>query len=68
MHTFQIILFTLFAVILISLISYGIYCKRKARFYMRTDRMAEIEEWLVKSTISWLATFGLTMALIVSII
>ena len=67
-HTFQWILVFVFAIIFVMLISYGLYCKRKAKSYMGTGRVAEIEEWLIKATISWLATFGLTIALIVSII
>jgi hypothetical protein len=40
-HTFQIILISVFAVIFVALISYGLYCKRRAKSYMGTGRVAE---------------------------
>jgi hypothetical protein len=65
---FQQLVVVFFVIILISLIACGIYCRHKLQSYKGTGRVADIEQWSVKETISWIVTFGITIGLIIHIV
>ncbi|TFF37563.1 hypothetical protein [Mucilaginibacter psychrotolerans] len=63
---FQRLLIGVFAVVLIALVAFGYYCNRKSKSFAGTGRVAEIEAWYLKSVISWIATFAVSLAAIVN--
>ncbi|MBD1366915.1 hypothetical protein IDJ77_24100 [Mucilaginibacter sp. ZT4R22] len=67
-NDFQKLLICFFALAMTGLVTYGYYCNRKSKSYAGTGRVAEIEAWYVKSVISWIATFGLSLVAIVNYI
>ncbi|RWY47885.1 hypothetical protein [Mucilaginibacter gilvus] len=67
-NDFQKLLICFFALVMTGLITYGFYCNHKSKSFAGTGRVAEIEAWYVKSVISWIATFALSLVAIVNYI
>jgi hypothetical protein len=67
-NDFQRIAIALFILVLVGLVAYGIYCNRKVRSYAGTGRVADIEIWYFKATVTWIATFGLAFYAVVSLV
>jgi cbb3-type cytochrome oxidase subunit 3 len=63
-NEFQKLLTVLFALLFLGLIAYALYCKHKMNSYIGTGRVNDIEIWWLKSAVSWIATFALTIMLI----
>jgi hypothetical protein len=63
-NDFQKFITVLFALLFFGLIAYALYCKRKMNSYIGTGRVNDIEIWSFKAAVSWIATFALTIMLI----
>lgn len=63
-HGFQLILIFSAATIVVLLAAYAVYCRNRARSFVNTGRLTDIEIWSMKATISWVATFILALAAI----
>lgn len=65
-NQFQTLLVILFFFLITALVAYAIYCRQKSHSFTGTGKVAEIEAWHLKSVISWIATFGLSLAAVVN--
>ncbi|MEO7214787.1 hypothetical protein [Mucilaginibacter sp.] len=65
---FQKMITVFFFLLIMAVFAFGSYCNRKSKSFVGTGRVAEIEAWYVKSVISWIATFGLSIVAIVNYI
>ena len=65
---FQKLIICFFAMVVLSLVAYGIYCKRKSNSYIGTGRVAEIESYYYKATIIWIVTFCISIGVIINFI
>ncbi|WP_162499812.1 hypothetical protein [Mucilaginibacter terrigena] len=50
------------------LIAFALYCRRRSTSYIGTGRVAEIDAWYNKATVTWLFTICLSLALIIKLI
>ena len=67
-HDFQSFLTFVLFLLIAGLIFFGFYCRQKSNSYAGTGKVAEIEAWHLKSIITWIATFGLSLFALVSYI
>lgn len=67
-HSFQKFLFILTALTLLLLVALAIYCRRKSHSFIGTGRMAEIEAWSFKASLSWAATGAISLMMILEFI
>jgi hypothetical protein len=67
-QTFEQVIIYAICVTLFLLISAGLYCRRRSNSYIGTGRVAEIETWYTRSTLAWICTFCLSMALVIKLI
>ncbi|TSD67849.1 hypothetical protein FFF34_010810 [Inquilinus sp. KBS0705] len=58
---FQRLIIICYVVIFVLIIAFALYCRRRARSYVGTGRVTDIEAWQVKATISWIAAFCLSV-------
>ena len=63
-HDFQRLVIYFFAVVFISLIVYGTYCRRKVNSFKGTGRANDIELWSMKAALSWTCIFALSLFVI----
>ncbi len=63
--SFQLVLIFSTATIIVMLAIYAVYCHNRARASATKGRLTDVETWAMKSTISWIGTFFLTLAAIV---
>jgi len=67
-NDFQDLLICIFTLVLTAPVAFGYYCNRKSKSFVGTGRVAEIEAWQLKSVISWIATFALSLVAMVNYI
>jgi len=67
-NNFQLILtFCASALVLMSA-CFAIYCRKKSKSFVHTGRVTDVVEWHTKSTLSWIFTFFILLAIIVPVI
>ena len=54
-------------VVLIALVAYAMYCRRKLKKYQGTGRVAEIDKWYLKSIIAWILALLLVGTLVIKL-
>ncbi|WP_143822308.1 hypothetical protein [Mucilaginibacter pedocola] len=67
-HDFQRLLISVFFLAMTALVAYGFYCNRKSKSYIGTGRVADMEAWNIKETMTWITTFGLSVVAIINYI
>jgi hypothetical protein len=59
---FQLIMIFFSAIVIVFLGVYAAYCRRRAKAFVNTGRLTDVEIWAMKSNIMWIATFVLAFA------
>nr|WP_067059499.1 hypothetical protein [Mucilaginibacter sp. L294] len=67
-HNFQLILIFFSIIAIVFLGVYAVYCRRRAKSFVGTGRLTDIESWAIKSTIMWIATFMLAFVMAIQFI
>jgi hypothetical protein len=62
-HDFQLIVIFFSTAVIVLLGGYAAYCSRRAKSYLRTGRLTDIQIWATKSTIMWIVTFVLAFVM-----
>lgn len=62
-HDFQLIVLFFSATVIVLLGVYAAYCRRRAKSYLRTGRLTDIQIWATKSTVMWIVTFVLAFVM-----
>ncbi|MCO5934036.1 hypothetical protein NAF17_00670 [Mucilaginibacter sp. RB4R14] len=63
--SFQLVIIFSIASIIVMLAVYALYCHNRARVFATKGRVTDVETWAMKSIISWIGAFFLTLAAIV---
>lgn len=61
-HSFKLILIFSTAAIVVLLAAYAVYCQSKARSFANTGRLTDVQDWSMRATLSWIATFVISFA------
>ncbi|OJW13817.1 MAG: hypothetical protein C0154_11140 [Mucilaginibacter sp.] len=64
--TFQVFLIVLGALIMFSTIAFAVYCRQRAKAFMGTGRITDIESWAMRSNISLVFCAVLTTILLLT--
>jgi len=67
-HNFQLIIIFFSIAVVIFLGVYGAYCHKRAKSFVGTGRLTDIENWAIKSTIMWIATYMLAFVMAIQFI
>jgi hypothetical protein len=67
-HDFQLVILFFSITVIIFLGVYAAYCRRRAKSFVNTGRLTDVENWAMKSTIVWIATFMLAFVMAIQFI
>lgn len=62
-HNFQLLLIFFSASVIIFLGVYAAYCRKRAKSFVNTGRLTDVQAWAIKSELMWIATFVLAFAM-----